>query len=757
MKHFLLLLVTVIMSFNANAQTFSGTGGAIPDDGNFVEFEINVDLPQTALDTINFGIESLCFNSEHTWISDLAFTLIAPDGTVVAMVNGLGGDTDYFTATCLSSNASNSVFSAAPPYTGEFRPFGDMGIINNNQNPNGIWKLRVFDTYAFADAGNLIDWQMTFGSNPCKPFRFISSDLPIIKLKTNGATIVNDPKININMIVIDNGPGIRNYVDQAETAYDGWVGIEIRGNSTQSFPKKSFSIETRDDTGEDIDVELLGFPEGSDFALVANFSDKTLIRNAMTYKLASELGEYATRTRTCEVVLDGSYQGVYTLTERIKRDKNRVDINKMEAKDTTGTKVTGGYIIKIDRNDTPGWNSNFSFPNFPDGKTFLSYEYPKAEDIQPAQATYIQSFVDSFEVALDGPEYQNPGSGWRNFADEKSAIDYMFSNEMSKNVDGYRLSTYFYKQREDKGRKIFFGPAWDFDLAWYNADYCDAFNSEGWAYNLNYVCADAGVPFWWEKFMSDTLFQQNAACRWQTMRQTYLSETHMYGLIDSMAAELQESQARNFTQWPILGIYVWPNPGQLPDTYEGEILKLKNWIAVRMLWLDKQFELMQPELSPEFVAEPLDGYNWQFVAQTQGNYNYHWDFGDGNTSTEANPLHTYSATGNYLVKLEVSTAYGCTFNQKQTIHLINTGTKNLADQIQCFPNPATSQVQVLIPTILRGKGTISLFNMVNQEVYQTSYTGQETISLQVGDYVPGIYRVVLRNGDKEAFGRVVVK
>ena len=100
---------------------------------------------------------------------------------------------------------------------------------------------------------------------------------------------------------------------------------------------------------------------------------------------------------------------------------------------------------------------------------------------------------------------------------------------------------------------------WDYDLAWYNADYCENFQTSGWAYDINYICGDAGVPFWWERLASDTLFAQNLACRWQSLRtNSTLSNNHIFGVIDSMANVLQEAQGRNFQYWPILGSYIWP-------------------------------------------------------------------------------------------------------------------------------------------------------------------------------------------------------
>ena len=739
-----LTLLLVLLCTNAPAQTFTGGSGPVPDDGTVVNYPIQVSGLPGNVNILDFGLESVCFDITHTWTADLAVWIVAPDGTSVPLVSGIGGDTDGFVGTCVNSNANTSIFQQWYPYTGTFRPFGDMGQINlKGTNPNGTWYLRVLDTYPFADAGSLNWCSVTFGPDPCKPFVFESSDLPIIRISTGGQPIPNDPKITAQMSVIDNGPGQRNYPDQPGTAWSGEIGIELRGNSSQGFPKKSYAIETRDELGEDKDVSLLGLPETSDFGLMANFSDKTLMRNALAYDLFRQMGHYASRTRFCEVMLDGTYQGIYILTERIKRGDERVDIARLSPQDTSGTDRTGGYMLRIDWNTSPGWNSQFSQPNSPGIFTYFQHEYPEFDRLHPSQVQYIRSYVDSFEVALRSPDFQSLSTGWRRFADEKSFMDYLILNEVSKNVDGYRLSTYFHKDRDDRGGKLKMGPPWDYDLAFYNADYCEGFLASGWAYNINYVCNDAGVPFWWERLNEDTLFRQHLACRWQSLRSTNgaMSDARLGYVIDSMANILQEAHTRNFNYWPILGTYVWPNPGPLPDTYNGEIQKLKDWIEERTAWLDFAFSQNLPQLDAGFTAIPVNSLTWQFSAAP--GWQYHWDFGDGTTSDEATPTHTFSSTGTWTVTLTISTPYGCSASSEQIIHIVSTGTTAAHTlQVQVSPNPATEVITVRTP----GHGnTVALYNQAGQLVKSAQF--QENITelrLQVAELPRGAYRLEVR-------------
>ena len=130
------------------------------------------------------------------------------------------------------------------------------------------------------------------------------------------------------------------------------------------------------------------------------------------------------------------------------------------------------------------------------------------------------------------------------------------------------------------------GPVWDYDIAWHNANYCEGDLSTGWAYQ--FPCTDDywQVPFWWSRLLEDPLYKDHLACRWKNLRQTTLSNAWFDQYIDSIAGQLNEAQARNFVQWPILGTYVWPNPWPYPATYQGEVSALKLWIHSRLSWLD---------------------------------------------------------------------------------------------------------------------------------------------------------------------------
>ena len=421
------------------------------------------------------------------------------------------------------------------------------------------------------------------------PTLFTSANLPIVLIDTYGQTIPDSPKIPAGLKIIDNGPGVRNNLTDPPT-FDGYSGIEIRGSSSQMFPKKSYGIETRDDLGASLDTSLLGMPAENDWILNANYSDKSLLRNVLAYQVWRNMGYYSARYRFVEVVLNGQYIGVYIFSEKIKRDKNRLDIAKLSPDQNSGDVLTGGYIFKIDKttgSGGPGWTSTYPPYAHPYGQTiFFQYEYPQPEDITLQQKGYIQSYVYNFETALSGFGFADTATGYRKYAVENTFIDYFLVNEISKNVDGYRISTFINKERESKGGKIRMGPVWDYDIAWHNANYCGGDGTTGWAYQ--FPCSGDGyqIPFWWDRLLQDPAYRNHMKCRWLNLRQNILSDSWFDNYIDSISGQLMEAQQRNFTTWPILGVYVWPNPAPFPPTYEAEVAALKSWIHNRMAWLD---------------------------------------------------------------------------------------------------------------------------------------------------------------------------
>ena len=421
---------------------------------------------------------------------------------------------------------------------------------------------------------------------------FTSSNLPIVLIDTGGADIPDEPKIPALMAIVDNGPGVRNAVTDPPTGYDGHIGIEVRGSSSQFFfPKKQYGFETRDASGEDDAAVLLGLPEESDWILYAPYTDKSLMRDVLAYRLGRATGHYAPRTRYCEVVLNGEYQGIYVLVEKIKRDSERVAVDRLRATDVAGDELTGGYILQIDRgNEGEGGHWTSPFPPAYPTSAVVRYEFddPNADDLLPVQEAYIEQFVTGFEALMASPDFADPAAGYAATIDIGSFVDFVLVNELARNVDGYRLSTYLHKDKDSVDPRLRAGPLWDFNLGFGNADYYGGANRTGFQVDFAEAGDGSPVPFFWPRLFHEAAFQDSLGARWAGLRQGVLHPDSLAAFIATTAAGLDEAQQRNFVRWPILGEYVWPN-AYVGETYADEVAYLGTWIAARAAWMDGQF------------------------------------------------------------------------------------------------------------------------------------------------------------------------
>lgn len=420
----------------------------------------------------------------------------------------------------------------------------------------------------------------------------VSSNLPLVLINTNGRTIPDEPKIVADLRIIDNGPGKRNTATDKPT-FVSKIGIEKRGaTSQQFFPKKPYGFELRDTSGvNSINASVLGMPAESDWVLNATYNDKTLIRETLTYDLNRQMSRYYTpRYRYCEVILNGTYDGLYILFEKIKRDKNRVNISSIKKTDVSGDALTGGYIFKLDKTEgspSRGWDSPYKGVR---GQTIpIQIDRPKPEDLAEAQFQYAKTYITDFENALSGPQYQDSLTGYHNYINVDSFVDYLLLTEVCKNVDGYRLSTFFYKDRDAKGNagKLTLGPIWDYNLTYGNANYCAGDTPQGWAFDHPRTCPTDPfqMPFWWDRLLSDRSFASRVRVNYQAMRQTVLKTERIHAYVDSVAGALTEARTRNFERWPVIGTYVWPN-SYVGRSYADELTYLKRWIDQRLTWLD---------------------------------------------------------------------------------------------------------------------------------------------------------------------------
>lgn len=437
------------------------------------------------------------------------------------------------------------------------------------------------------------------------------SDIPYIVIDTKGRAIENEPKVPADMTI---------FVNKVEMQ-KATIGIEFRGSTSfRISDKKSYGIETWDEGGNDVDVSFFDFPEEEDWVLIGHvvnqaqgsFFDRTLMYHHFGYQLFRKMGQYGSRSKFVELEINGEYLGVYMFMEKLKRDKNRIDIKKLESTDTGAESITGGYILKIDK--TAGGDLNINQPlayfqnNWDDDarytedisfrsrydinrniinfapynlpyhdqqflETYFLYEYPKAADITDAQKTYIQNYIDDFETALLTDDFSTDTRTYTDYIDIPSFVDFFIINEVCRNIDGYRLSTYMYK---DRGEKLKMGPIWDLNIGY---DSGDRVPPSAWVINYNqFVQRDPWmVPFWWPRLMEDLQFKAAVKTRWTELRAGELQTAELLRTVDDIANNLQENGAieRNFNKW-----------GNVD--YPASITALKRYLEARTAWMDGQ-------------------------------------------------------------------------------------------------------------------------------------------------------------------------
>ena len=388
-----------------------------------------------------------------------------------------------------------------------------------------------------------------------------STRFPIISIQTDEFGIASSSGEYIaHMCIMNNQNGLYNKPSDTPTEYNGRISIELRGKTSLHWPKKSYNIETQDSLGENLNISLLGMPPENDWVLSGPFGDKSLIRNIFAYRLGERLGYYEPRTRICELMINGEFLGLYVFTEKIKRDSGRVDIAKLRPEDISGDELTGGYIVKYDK-DASG----------------LIAVYPRSQVIDPIKWAYITGFYNDFYTVLDKPEFLDPESGYKKYINDQSLIDYIVLNEAFRNCDAYLYSTYMYKHKITHDGRINYGPLWDFDFSLGNVTWQDAQYTQGWQFAIN---TRLNIT----KVMRDSSFACKFKEQWTDLRQGILSNDSLTCLIDSLANEILDARIRNYKVWPVIQ-YPLTNNDHVTN-YELEIQTMKNYMISRVGWVD---------------------------------------------------------------------------------------------------------------------------------------------------------------------------
>lgn len=381
--------------------------------------------------------------------------------------------------------------------------------------------------------------------------KFLNTGLPVVFINTVSSLINKEEYVEGSVSIF----GGENFNDMIETP----IKIKGRGNSTwlqgEIWGKKPYQIKFSNKT------QVLDLPKDKKWVLLAELSDKSLIRN----KISQEMGkisrfDYVPKSEYSDVYLNNSHIGTYLITQKVEESKNRVNIGD------NGYLIEIDQIYRVDRGDVYFKTSLWS--DYPDN--IFNIKEPEIE-IDSDKYNLIKNHINSFESILYGENFTDPISGYRNFIDMPSFVDWYLIHEISKSVDAaYYSSIYF---NYVPGEKIKMGPIWDFDVSYGNLDFnTSAMGVAGFHVKKNK---------WFKRLFEDPYFHNEVKERFKYYEANKLE---LINKIDFFANYLEKSQEKNFELWPILGVYVWPNP-VFYDTYIEEVNHLKDWIKKRMYWL----------------------------------------------------------------------------------------------------------------------------------------------------------------------------
>jgi len=445
---------------------------------------------------------------------------------------------------------------------------------------------------------------------------FTDSNLPIVVINTDGGVpIPDEPKVLATMKIIWHQDGSRNYLSDINNPeflnYDGRIGIERRGTSSQMPNKKPYGLTTlMSDDVTNNNVSILGMPSENDWILNSLPFDQTGMRDVLSYELSEKLGQYASRRVYCEVVINGSYNGLYVFMEKIKVDKDRVNIQKMDENCYNQPEVSGGYITKTDKTtggDPVAWTmQGYGGGWWPETADFI-HHYPKPENINTSQHNYIKSvFMDLAEKA--GNHNVSIENGIPSIIDIPSFVDFMIIGEFASNVDVYAFSTFFHKDRKGKLRA---GPVWDYNLTYGHDEFGNRSRYDVWQFDND----DNNGPKFWKDLFETIVFRCYFAKRWfeVTAEGMPLNYNQISARMDELDQLIAEAVVRDNQRWGYMNQHAY------------EVQAMKTWIQQRINWLNNNimsFNNCDAELPPLVISrinyhplpnDTIDGDNYEFI------------------------------------------------------------------------------------------------------------------------------------------------
>ena len=397
----------------------------------------------------------------------------------------------------------------------------------------------------------------------------INASLPILRIESDGPILNKVDYVKANLEIVGNGTNEGLWDFNREK-----IEIRLRGNSTLRLPKKPFRIKFP----EKYSPLGLNHAKERSWVLLANDCDKSLIRNAVAFKISNIIQtgvnyrKFTPCTQFVDLYLNGIYEGNYHLTDQVEVNPGRVEVKSLKASDAVDpSTITGGYLLELDgfANSEPLWFSS------PKGMK-ATIRHPDSDDYAPSQKAWITSHFSSIETILFSYDFKNPSTGWRKYIDINSWVDYCIINEMAGNSDAW-WSTYMSKERDVD--YFVMGPVWDFDIA---------FNNDNRIFNATTrLMADAAhePKIWIKRFMQDETFKAAIKARWNEKKDELLELT---AYIDELASLLDMSQKANFKRWDITQQALGhANPA--PASYQDALAQLKNYLETRYKFLDAEY------------------------------------------------------------------------------------------------------------------------------------------------------------------------
>ncbi len=447
----------------------------------------------------------------------------------------------------------------------------------------------------------------------------LSSAMPIVLLDDYGQGAPKDKTTDIDLAVLIYEPvnGTASLDDLPAVATR--AAFHLHGQSSAGFQQKSFKVELRDNADADSKYGVLGMPADADWDFIAPYYDRSLIRNPFVYSLARDMGRPAPRVAFAEVYLgtgnlpiaSSDYQGIYWITETLKINGHRLDLNKLNPTDTQPPDVTGGYLVEFNWHATDATKPQIACTppaGAPAGYacfTDCEVTHPTPLPAPTEQLAYIRQYLQSFNDLL----FKTPVGDYGQVIDVGSFVDDVIVNELARNVDAYRRSSYFFK---DRNGLLNGGPFWDYNFALGvgNAtSICptpvqrsNGTTDPAWEYKVN-----STANSWFSILMSDPPFVDQVQTRWTALRAGLLSADALEQRADALAAQLPaDAVARDFDKWSVRSVYgtktgmtgsvSWVEStgglavyGPSATTWPAQVQALKDFVTARAAWLDMQW------------------------------------------------------------------------------------------------------------------------------------------------------------------------